>query len=179
MEITRKFAILAPVPESHLISGLEAIAAQLNSEDLTPEGLPKVAFGSMAFEILRKADELRKERAVEVLIYASDAEGDQPLNTEVWWRARYIGHLPSRNGRYPGKAQFRPKAAATERPIWAVYWEVQELEKLKTPVPIGSLKGLGQKANCKSRFVPEGPVLIEYPFAAFSTATRQGTVSPK
>jgi hypothetical protein len=172
METTRKFAILAPVPEAHLISGLEAIAAQVDSEDITNPGLPKVAFGSMAFEILRKADELRKEQAVEVLIYASDAQGDQPLNSEVRWRARYIGHLPSRNGRYPGKPLFRPKAA-TERPIWAVYWEVQALEKLKTPIAIASLQGLGQKANCKPRFVPEGPVLIEYPFAAFSAITRK------
>jgi hypothetical protein len=109
METTRKFAILAPVPEIQLISGLEAIAAQVDSDDITSLGLPKVAFGSMAFEILRKADELRKERTVEVLIYASDAEGDRPLNSEVGWRARYIGHLPSRSGRYPGKSLFRPR----------------------------------------------------------------------
>lgn len=172
METTRKFAILAPVPEIHLVSGLEAIAAQVDSDDVTSLGLPKVAFGSMAFEILRKADELRKERLVEVLIYASDAEGDRPLNSEVSWRARYIGHLPSRSGRYPGKSLFRPKAAATEKPIWAVYWEVQELEKLKTPIPIASLQILSQKTNCKSRFVPDGPVLIEYPFAAFSATSR-------
>lgn len=173
METTRKFAILAPVPEIHLVSGLEAIAAQVDSDDVTAQALPKVAFGSMAFEILRKADELRKERTVEVLIYASDAEGDRPLNSEVGWRARYIGHLPSRSGRYPGKSLFRPKAAATEKPIWAVYWEVQELEKLKTPIPIATLQVLGQKTNCKSRFVPESPVLIEYPFAAFSAISRQ------
>lgn len=173
METTRKFAILAPVPEIQLISGLEAIAAQVDLDDITSLGLPKVAFGSMAFEILRKADELRKERTVEVLIYASDAEGDRPLNSEVGWRARYIGHLPSRSGRYPGKSLFRPKAAATEKPIWAVYWEVQELEKLKTPIPIATLQVLGQKTNCKSRFVPESPVLIEYPFAAFSATSRQ------
>jgi hypothetical protein len=172
MDTTRKFAILAPVPEAHLVSGLEAIADQANSDDITSQALPKVAFGSMAFEILRKADELRKGQAVEVLIYASDAQGDQPLNSEVLWRARYIGHLPSRSGRYPGKSQFRPKAA-TEKPIWAVYWEVQELEKLKTPVPIASLQMLGQKANCKPRFVPDGPVLLEYPFAAFSAISRQ------
>lgn len=173
METTRKFAILAPVPEIHLISGLEAITAQENSDDTTNVGLPKVAFGSMAFEILRKADELRKEQAVEVLIYAVDAEGDQPLNSEVRWRGRYIGHLPSRSGRYPGKRQFRPEAAATEKPIWAVYWEIERLEKLKNPIPIASLQVLGQKANCKSRFVPEAPVLIEYPFAAFLAISRQ------
>ena len=172
METTRTFAILAPVPESHLVSGLETIAAQLSSDDVSSQGLPKVAFGSMGFEVLRKADELRKERLVEVLIYATDAKGDQPLNPEVWWRARYIGHVPSRNGRYPGKSQFRPAAAAADRPIWAIYWEVQELQKLKKPVPIATLQGLKQKVNLKPRFVPEEPVLIEYPFAAFLAMSR-------
>ncbi|HEY9606599.1 MAG TPA: hypothetical protein V6C85_33630 [Allocoleopsis sp.] len=173
METTRKFAILASVPEAYLVSGLEAIAAQVDSEDLESVALPKVAFGSMAFELLRKADELRKEQSVEVLIYASEPKGDRPLNSEVRWRGRYIGHLPSRNGRYPGKPLFRPKAAATERPIWAVYWEVQELEQLKSPIPIASLQGLGQKANCKPRFVPEEPILIEYPFAALAGLSRR------
>jgi hypothetical protein len=167
VETTRSFAILAPVPEMHLISGLDTIAAQLNSDDVTSQELPKVAFGSMAFEVLRKADELRKGRSVEMLIYATEAKGDQPLNPEVQWRARYIGHLPSRNGRYPGKAAFRPKTTATERPVWAIYWEVQELQQLKTPVPIAALQELGKKTNCKPRFVPEDPLLIEYPFAAF------------
>ncbi|MBE9181184.1 hypothetical protein IQ268_21720 [Oculatella sp. LEGE 06141] len=167
MEITRTFAILAPVPEVHLISGLDAIAAQLNSDDTASQSMAKVAFGSMAFEVFRKADELRKQKLVEVLIYASEAQGDRPLNPEASWRARYIGHLPSRNGRYPGKSQFRPPSTAADRPVSAVYWEVQELEKLKTPVPIATLQGLGQKAVYKSRFVPEDPVLIDYPFAAF------------
>ena len=173
METTRKFAILAPVPESYLVSGLEAIAAQLDVEEIISQGLPKVAFGSMAFETLRKADELRKEQRVEVLIYATDAAGDQPLNPEVWWRARYIGHVPSRNGRYPGKAIFRPKAAAAERPTWAIYWEIQELEKLKDPIRIDSLQGLGQKNNLKSRYIPDEPVLIEYPFGAFVMISRR------
>lgn len=172
METIRTFAILAPIPEVHLISGVEAIAAQLNSDDPNL-GQPKVAFGSMAFEVLRKADELRKGRAVEVLIYASDAQGEQPLNPEVWWRARYIGHVPSRNGRYPGKSVFRPKSTASDRPVWAIYWEVQELEKLKSPVRIATLQGLDQKANYKARFIPEGPVLIEYPFAALLAISRR------
>ncbi|MBD2123251.1 hypothetical protein [Trichocoleus sp. FACHB-262] len=179
METTRTFAILAPVPEIHLLSGLEAIAAQLNLDEVTSEGLPKVAFGSMAFEVIRKADELRKERAVEVLIYASEAQGDQPLNPEVWWRARYIGHVPSRNGRYPGKSMFRPQSTAGARPTWAIYWEVQELEKLKAPIAIASLQGLGQKAPLKGRFVPEDPVLIEYPFAAFVAISRQAAADRK
>jgi hypothetical protein len=133
----------------------------------------------MAFEVFRKADELRKERAVEVLIYASDAQGDKPLNPEVWWRARYIRHLPSRNGRYPGKSVFRPQSTTGDRPTWAIYWEVEELEKLKAPIAIASLQGLGQKANFKARFIPEGPVLTEYPFAAFVAISRQAAADRK
>ncbi len=169
MEITRAFAILAPVSELYLLSGLEAIAAQL-ADDATA-GQPKLALGSMAFETFRKADELRNGKLVEVLIYASDSQEDQPLNPEVSWRARYLAHVPSRNGRYPGKSMFRPKATTTERPTWAIYWEIQDLEKLKTPVAIASFQELGKKTPFKSRSVPD-PVLIEYPFAAFVTQSR-------
>lgn len=54
MQKTHAFAILAPVPEVHLLSGLDAIAAQLDSDDLPPNHLPKVAFGSMNFEVFGK-----------------------------------------------------------------------------------------------------------------------------
>ena len=54
MQKTHAFAILAPFPEVHLLSGLDAIAAQLDSDDLPPNHLPKVAFGSMNFEVFGK-----------------------------------------------------------------------------------------------------------------------------
>lgn len=163
MQKTRAFALLAPVPEIHLISGLEAIAAQLDADDLPPDHLPKVAFGSMDFEVLGEVEKLRGGQAIEVLIYASGAKGDQPLNPEVNWRGLYVGYVGSRRGRYPGKAIYRPKSTATDSPTWAVFWEVQELEQLKTPIPIGSLRGKNKKTNYQARFIPEGPVLIEYP----------------
>jgi len=159
MDKTHTFAILAPVPEINLISGIETIAKL--ADDATSEAL-KVAFGSQAFETFRQVDELRTLKAVEVFIYASQAATDQPLRSEVSWRGLYIGHMPSRNGRYPGKAKFRPAAAATEKPNWAIYWEVQELQRLSKPIAIASLKGLGKKSNYTSRFIPEEPLLIEY-----------------
>lgn len=163
MQKTRAFALLAPVPEEHLISGLEAISAQLDSDDLPAGHLPKVAYGSMGFEVLAEVEQLRGGKSVEVLIYASHGKGEQPLNPEVTWRGLYVGCIQSRRGRYPGKSIFRPKTTASDRPAWAVFWEVQELERLKTSIPIGGLTGLGKKTNYQSRFVPEGPVLIEYP----------------
>ncbi|BAY07718.1 hypothetical protein [Calothrix sp. NIES-2098] len=158
MAKTTSFAILAPVPEMHLLSALETME-KLDSE-LSDETI-KVAFGSMAFEVFRKADELRAGKEVEVLIYASDCI-DQPLNSEASWQGLYIGHTNSRNGRYPGKSKFRPASTATDKPTWAIFWELQELKRLKTPIAIASLKALGKKTNYTSRFIPEGPLLIEY-----------------
>uniref|UniRef100_B8HYW8 Uncharacterized protein n=1 Tax=Cyanothece sp. (strain PCC 7425 / ATCC 29141) TaxID=395961 RepID=B8HYW8_CYAP4 len=163
MQTTHAFAILAPVPEMHLVSGLEAIAAQLDSDVLQPGQFPKVAFGSMDFEVFARANELRGDRAVEVFIYASHTQGNQPLHPEVTWRGLYAGVVGSRRGRYPGNSIYRPKSTATDSPTWAVFWEVRELELLKTPIVIGSLRGMGKKTNYQARFIPEGPLLIDYP----------------
>lgn len=163
MQKTQAFALLAPVPEIHLISGLEAISAQLDSEELPPDHQPRVAFGSMDFELFGEAEKLRAGKAIEVFIYASQAKGEQPLNPEVTWRGLYVGCVASRRGRYPGKSIYRPKSTATDSPTWAVFWEVQALELLKKPIPIGKLRGKNKKTAFPARFLPEGPVLIEYP----------------
>ncbi|MBE9227676.1 hypothetical protein IQ264_19805 [Phormidium sp. LEGE 05292] len=160
MGVTNSFAILAPVPEIHLISGQETIA-QLSNEPNNE--IVKLAFGSMAFEVFRQIDELRQLQSVEVFIYASDSTADQPLHTQASWHGLYIGHVPSRNGRYPGNKKFRPPSTLTDKPTWAVFWEVQELKFLDKPIEIASLKGLNKKSPFSSRFIPEGPVLIEYP----------------
>ncbi|MGB8698247.1 MAG: hypothetical protein WCD18_02425 [Thermosynechococcaceae cyanobacterium] len=164
MSKTHAFALLAPVPEEHLISGLEAIAAQLDAEDLPTEHVPKVAFGSMDFEVLAEVETVRGGKSVEVLIYASHAKGDQRLNPEATWRGLYVGYVPSRRGRYPGKSIYRPASTLTDRPTWAVFWEVQELERMQTPIPIGTLTGKNKKNPYQPRFIPEGPNLIEYPY---------------
>ncbi|OKH33171.1 hypothetical protein NIES2119_24235 [[Phormidium ambiguum] IAM M-71] len=157
MNKTQAFAILAPVPERHLISGKETIAKLIEeSSDQI-----KVAFSSMDFEVFRKADELRGDKALDVFIYASHS-ADQSLKTFVTWRGLYTGFINSRNGRYPGSKKFCPPSTLTDRPTWAVFWEVQELEPLEKPIVIASLKGLGKKTNFTSRFTPEGPLLIEY-----------------
>jgi hypothetical protein len=157
MVTTHSFAILAAVPEMHLVSGVETMG-KLNELDETV----KIALGCMDFEVFREIDKLRAEKTVEVFIYASDPEGDQPLNPAASWKALYIGHVNSRNGRYPGKSQFRPPATVGDKPRWAVFWEIQELKRLKTPIAIASLKAKGKKTNLNPRFIPESPTLIEY-----------------
>lgn len=166
MEKTKAFAILDSVPEMHLTSGLEAIAAQLDADDLPPDQLPKVAFGSMDFELFGEIEKLRNGKAIEVFIHAADAKGDQPLNPEVTWRGWYVGYVASRRGRYPGKSIYRPASAATDRPTWAIFWEVQELELLKQPIPIGQLRARGKKTNLQARFIPDNAALIDYPAIA-------------
>ena len=163
MQKTRAFALLAAVPQVHLLSALEAIAAQLDSDNLPSEHLPKVAFGSMDFEGFGEVEKLRGGKAIEIFIYASHAKGDQPLNPEVTWRGLYVGYVGSRRGCYPGQSIYRPQSTATDTPTWAVFWEVQELEPLKQSIPIGSLRGKNKKTNYPARFIPEGAVVIEYP----------------
>jgi hypothetical protein len=163
MKKTHAFAILAPVPEEHLKSGLDAISKQLSASDQSINEIPKLAYGSMAFEEFRKVDQLRGDSPIEVFIYASHAAGDQPLNPVVSWRGLYVGHSVSRNGRYAGNLLHRPESTKKDRPVWAVFWNVTDLQQLETPIPIGSLRGLAQKTNYKPRFIPEGPLLIESP----------------
>lgn len=172
MNKTHAFAILAPVPEMHLLSGLDAIAAQLDSEELPPGQLPKVALGSMEFELFGEAEQLRAGKAIDVFIYASHSKAEQPLNPEVTWQGTYIGYVGSRRGRYPGKSIFRPPSTASDHPVWAVFWELQQLELLKTPIPIGHLRGRNKKTNYPPRFIPEGPVLIEHPLVRRAGTSR-------
>jgi hypothetical protein len=157
---THILAILAPVPEMHLLSAIENIARLKN--ELSDE-LIKTAFGSRDFELFRKADELRVDQSIEVFIYASKSSADQPLNSEASWHGLYIGHVNSRNGRYPGNPKFRPPSTITDKPDSAIFWEVQDLKPLTPPIKIGSLRGLNTKQSYSSRFIPEGPLLIEYP----------------
>lgn len=159
IEKTRALALLAPVPEKHLITALDAINQQYD----TGEAAPIVAFGSSDFEVFRQADQLRGDRAIEVFIYASMSEQEQPLNPLVTWRGLYVGHVPSRSGRYPGKAIHRPSSTKTDKPVWAVYWQLQELTRLDTPILIGMFQGFKQKKRYEKRFIPKGPLLVDYP----------------
>ncbi|MEO0536389.1 MAG: hypothetical protein AAF215_21250 [Cyanobacteria bacterium P01_A01_bin.123] len=80
--ITQDFAILAPVPEQHLVTGLEAIA---------------------------------------------------------------------------------PPSTKNDAPTWAIFWLVQDLIELREPILVSDFQGLGKKTAYASRFIPEGPLLVEHP----------------
>lgn len=64
MSTIKEVALLAPVPLEFLIEGIAVCDRQ-----------GKVAFGSRAWEIFRKLDELRNGQPVDVYIYASHSPG--------------------------------------------------------------------------------------------------------
>jgi len=152
---TLDVALLAPVPLEHLLDG--AIVCKT-------EGC--VAFGSRAWEVFRKLDEIRNGLPVDVYIYASHSPG--PLRLEISWHARYIGHVESIGGAHPEGMRFRPpstaKYADDNLGYWAVFWEVEQLRKLPPTerIPTGEFRGLNKRKPYKRNFVPEGPILITH-----------------
>lgn len=152
--VTKEFAILAPVPEIHLISGLE-----------TCEKEGKVAFGSDAWELFREVDEMRKGSEVEVFIYPSHLDSDKPLLMSAAWHGIYVGQMLSRRGRYPGDKRFRPESTQSDRPNWAIFWEMENLCELPATerIPIPSFVSASKKITGDRRSLPHGPMLVKYP----------------
>lgn len=146
-----KIALLAPVPEEHLVSGLAKCRA---------EG--KVAFGSRLWELFRDLDDARDGLAVEAYLYASRSQKLGP--PKVRWHGIYIGHVEVRGGAHPDGAKYIPESANSDRrDHWAVFWEVTGLSQLEKSecVPMNHFVGLKTRAKYKSSFVPERPLLVE------------------
>jgi hypothetical protein len=82
-------ALLAPVPEEHLLSALDTVER---------EG--QVAFGSKSWELFDKLDSFLAGQDCDVLIYASDPS--RPINPPtVTWVARYLSTSLAVNGAWP------------------------------------------------------------------------------
>lgn len=149
-------ALLAPVPLEHLLDG--AIVCQEQG---------RVAFGSRAWEVFRKLDELRGEKPVDVYIYASHSPG--PPSFTISWHGRYVGHVEGDNGTHPEGMRLRPPSTAKyiedNLGHWAVFWEVGELRELspKECIRTGDFCGFDKRKQYKRNFVPEGPIIVEHP----------------
>lgn len=151
-------ALLAPVPEEHLISGRRVC---LNRG--------KVAFGSKNWELFNKLQGLvQPEAQCEVLIYASDAAHLISPPT-VTWRASYLGFVQARNGTHPGEMKFRPpsteKYPLDNRGSWVVFWEVADLTPLSKNqwIKVGQLRGFEKPAKYLTNYIPKGPSLLQEP----------------
>jgi hypothetical protein len=144
-------ALLAPVPLVHLEDGIELCQNRR---------LHKVAFGSRAWELFRRLDELREDQPVDVYIYASHRDVRELAAT---WHGRYIGHVESLpDGTHPKGDKYRPRSTHGETDHWGVFWEVEGLEPI-APMAIDEFRGYGAEKDFGQPFVPEGPILIEHP----------------
>jgi len=149
-------ALLAPIPEEHLISGLEVCER---------EG--EVAFGSRAWEVFAKLDNLMGGQPCDCLIYASDALKPIAPPT-VTWEAKYLRHLHGKGGAHPSGMKFRPKSTekymADNKGHWAVFWHITDLHPLDAAehIKVGSLRGYQKSGRYLTNFIPEGPILVEW-----------------
>jgi hypothetical protein len=143
-------ALLAPVPEEHLLSGLGRCRA---------EGF--VAFGTDAGMVFSELKLLvDQEHPADILFYASRTSN----SGLVTFRGRFIDYDGAVSGKAkPGWAKYRP--ASTDKDTnWSSFYLVREMHLLEKPLPIASLRKRGNKGKFKSTFIPLGPIIIDTPF---------------
>jgi hypothetical protein len=150
------FALLAPVPQEHLESGLKTL-----------EEFGEVAFGSRAWEFFRELDAKRDGKPVDAYIYASHS--DKFGAPKVRWLGRYIGFVLAEDAARLDQLKYRPsstlEAAGDKVGHWALYWKLDQLELIDSDKAIEMNRFIGmnsKKAYVKS-FMPEGPLMIEAP----------------
>lgn len=155
-QYTAPVALLAPVPEEHLISG-QAKCAETG----------RVAFGSRDFEVFRKLDEQRDSVPCQAIIYASWPDTHPPGPPRASWTATYLRTVEARSDGSPPQGIFRPdsteKYPGDKKGHWAVYWEVADIRQLEDEerILISSLRGRNATKNYLKTFRPERPLLIE------------------
>ena len=145
-------ALLAPVPEEHLISG-----------QATLQETGKVAFGSNSWELFYKLRDILKGGECDVLLYASDAA--RPLNPPTaTWSATFVGFSEAVNGAHKNGLRYRP-LSTTKYPLdneghWAIFWEIKDLRQMNAGVKISLLRGFERPNPYLENFIPRGPILI-------------------
>lgn len=151
------FAILAPVPEEHLISGLEVLKQEEH-----------VAFGTRKWELFRHVEALCGGEPVPVLIYPSVEDDSPKLSYLVKWIGWYDGYEESDDGRYRFP-ECRPKStekyAGDQSGYWAGFWRVKRLQKLEESGfrPISSLQSHKSGKFWKKGSPPRGPEIVQRP----------------
>jgi hypothetical protein len=149
-------ALLAPVPEEHLISG-QAMCSEVG----------RVSFGSRDFEVFRKLDEQREGAPCQVLVYASWPNVPPVGFPRITWTATYLRTVDARSDGSPPKGIFRPVSTKNypgdKKGHWGVYWEVTDLQKCEgdQQLAISSLRGKNSAKNYLKTFHPERPMIIE------------------
>lgn len=154
--MTTSFALLAPVPLEHLISGQEVC-------EQTGFG----AFGSGDWEFFRNLDALREGQPVPVLFYPSHDDTSDFRAFKVSWIGWYVGHVESRNGAHPKKMLHRPptteKYSGDNLGVWAVFWHVRGLTELPAEkrMAISDLETVA--GGWRKDAPPRGPQRVAWP----------------
>jgi hypothetical protein len=146
-------ALLAPVPSDLL-------------DDARDEGKTTVAFGSMAWDFFRQLSDEVGEEPLDAYIYASHA-GE--LTLEASWTGKFVGWRDAIEAEGdPSFRELRTKLALEdwagneEGGRWAVYWIIEDLCQLETPLKVGDVRLPGGR-KLSSAFVPRGPLRIQAP----------------
>ncbi len=156
MKAVHDFALLAPVPLEHLMSGREVSKLK---------GF--VAFGTRKWELMRKLDEMREGATVPALIYPSHEGVPAKDSFLVCWFGWYVGQVDSVSGQHPLGMSHRPSTteqySSDNQGHWAAFWHVRGLrelpkEKCLAIGKIGTIKN-GWRKNAP----PRGPELVALP----------------
>jgi hypothetical protein len=91
----------------------------------------KVAFGSRAYDVFIKLNEIRDGEPVDVFIYESYGSGQYEF--KVSWRARYLRFEEAVNGMHPNP-EFRPLSTLRDTNDSLLFWEVDSLQQVLEPV---------------------------------------------
>ena len=146
------FTMLTPVPEQHLISGIDMSSQQ---------GF--VTFGSdAAMPWSELALHVDVDHPSDILIYASESViKGEPCATYI---ARFVSYQGARGGKAPADiAKYRPVSTEADG-AWQAFYVVSDLRKLEKPIPVSKLRGKDRKSNFAKNFIPIGPTLIDQPF---------------
>jgi len=154
------FALLCPVPDEHLESGVQ-VAAETGY----------VCYGSNAWQVFKELDDMRGGEDVPVLFYPSYEDDDPKSSFKVTYIGWYIGHVTTDNDkRADDKAGHRPVTVDQYRSDydsphhWGVFWRVKELSKLtiSNQVSIGTLQSY-KTGRPRLNKPPRGPSIIARP----------------
>lgn len=142
-EISDDIAFLAPVPESYIKSGFEALQQRRC-----------VCFGSDATHFFTGLEKMLQAKSCATFLYASRA--NSPLS--VTWVGRYIGHLTPKNRTLPVCI---PEAARQDSPF-ASWWKLDFLTPLPEDdwFPIHKLFSDSSDKHFSDSFAPRAPVRV-------------------
>ena len=151
-EPTADVALLTPVPEQHLESGMRRSAET---------GF--VAFGSdsgLVLSELRNA--IDPDHPADILFYASETVRTGP--PVATYRGRFAGYDGAVSGKAkPAWAKHRPPTTEHDG-AWQSFYLVSDLRRLEAPMPLVTLSKRGNKGKLAKAFIPLGPLIINTPF---------------